>query len=370
MTLQIFIVASIFPFVVQAQDNENPNEGLSGGERDLITQLELLAWTDSGEFDQWTAVAEAEEPTPEPMEEESTTEPVVETAPVAELMPEEHDAAEDILDLFWGDFEYAGPEVIEVPLATIEDTSVVIKTTKILYDGEDINQYRVYYSTNTIADFLDVNDLKEVDLNVENTMENMVELSLKDLDPSTTYFLIIAPVDPTDTEADPLELISEEVTFKTKASTPVPTITESTLPAESWPAANGMYVDDVSYTYANNKATVTWTAMEEASTIALSIKKSNSTTYTKLADVPATAGKYTFTVQEWWLHLLKVETKNANGEVFGKEQIQSIKIDEVTVIEDVVKNAPQVGPAQNLLYGLIIFAMLMWVGVNFRKQEA
>jgi hypothetical protein len=131
-----------------------------------------------------------------------------------------------------------------------------------------------------------------------------------------------------------------------------------------------MYVDDVSYTYADNKATVTWTAQTEASTVALSIKRSNSTSYTKLADVPATAWKYTFTVQESWLHLLKVETKNANWEVFGREQIQSIKIDEVDEVPEPVMTAPQVGPAQNLLYGIIFFAMIMWVWYNFRKQEA
>lgn len=349
MTLQVFILASVFPIAVHAQDSQNDA---------LIAELQALANTDSGEIADETA------PVAEPQQDPTPTE-----EPVAEIPAddEEHDAAEDILDLFGGDFEYAWPEVIEVPLATIEDTSVVIKTTQILFDGQPINQYRVYYSTNTIADFLDVNDLKEVDLDVENTMDKMVELSLEGLDPSTTYFLIIAPVDPTDAEADPLELISEEVTFRTKASTPVAT---DPMPTESGPAANGMYVDNVSYTYADNKATVTWTAQTEASTVALSIKKSNSTTYTKLADVPASAGKYTFTVQESGLHLLKVETKNANWEVFGKEQIQSIKIDAITKVEDAVQNAPQVGPAQNLLYGLILFAMIAWVGYNFRKQEA
>jgi hypothetical protein len=50
-----------------------------------------------------------------------------------------------------------------------------------------------------------------------------------------------------------------------------------------------MYVKDVSYTYADNKATVVWNAEPQAQTVALSIKKSNSTEYTKLADVPAIA---------------------------------------------------------------------------------
>jgi hypothetical protein len=98
---------------------------------------------------------------------------------------------------------------------------VVIKTTKILYDGNPIEEYRVYYSTNTIADFLDVNDLKEMDLVIENTVGNTVELSLDGLNATTTYYLIVAPVDPTDSTADPLDLISEEVRFTTKAAVPV-----------------------------------------------------------------------------------------------------------------------------------------------------
>lgn len=354
IALQAFIISSTLPLTVQAQSEEVD-------ENALIEQLQALAGTENDEV--WEPAPDTEEPE----EVEAQAEPVPEETPTPE--EEEHDAAEDILNLFGSDFNYAWPEVIEVPLATIEDTSVVIKTTQILYNDEPINQYRVYYSTNTIANFLDVDDLREVDLNIQSTRDNMVELKLEWLNPSTEYFLIVAPVDPTDAQADPLELISDEVTFQTKATTPViaPT-SEPTSPMESWPAANWMYVDDVSYTYADNKATVTWTAKSEASTVALSIKRSNSTTYTKLADVPATAWKYTFTVQEGGLHLLKIETKNANWEVFGKEQIESIKID--VVEEDApVMTAPQVGPAQNLLYGLIIFAMLVWVWYNFRKQE-
>jgi hypothetical protein len=130
-----------------------------------------------------------------------------------------------------------------------------------------------------------------------------------------------------------------------------------------------MYVDNVSYTYADNKATVTWEAKSEASTVWLSIKRSNSNEYTKLADVPASAWKYTFTVQEWWLHLLKIETKNANGEVFGKEQIQSIKIDEVETPEEPVEAVPAVWPTQNLLIALILVAFITAIGYNYRKQE-
>lgn len=325
---------------------------------ELESLLNDLANTDTVE--EPIVPTEEEEEVPQPMPEEEMQE---------EMPQEEHEAAEDILDLIGWDFEYAGPEVIEVPLDTIQDTSAIIKTTKILYDGEAINQYRVYYSTNTIADFLDVNDLEEVDLDVENTMENIVELSLDGLTPSTTYYLIVAPVDPTDPEADPLEPISEEISFTTKATTPVEATQNPTQANESGPAANGMYVDNVSYTYADNKATVTWEAKSEASTVWLSIKRSNSNEYTKLADVPASAWKYTFTVQEWWLHLLKIETKNANGEVFGKEQIQSIKIDEVETPEEPVEAVPAVWPTQNLLIALILVAFITAIGYNYRKQE-
>jgi hypothetical protein len=225
ITLQIFIVASIFPLTVLAQED-------TVDEDQLIAELQALTRTqgDSMPVAQEPVGKESSEAEPQP---EAETAPTMPEPQEEKADGEEHDAAEDILDLFGGDFEYAGAEAIEVPLATIEDTSVVIKTTQILYNGDPIDQYRVYYSTNTIADFLDVNDLKEMDLDVESTMGTTVDLSLEGLDPSTTYYLLVAPVDPTDPEADPLELISEEVTFETKATIPVPATTQPTLPTES-----------------------------------------------------------------------------------------------------------------------------------------
>lgn len=363
MILGVFLITWFAPTTSVFAQEDNWEEVK---EEALIDLLNELWGTENDQLDDTPAPQEEEEPTPEPT---PAPEPTVEDAPEEQKAEwEEHEAAEDILDLLGGKFEYAGPEVIEVPLATIDDTSVVIKTTKILYDGNPIEEYRVYYSTNTIADFLDVNDLKEMDLEVENTVGNTVELSLDGLDATTTYYLIVAPVDPTDPTADPLDLISEEVRFTTKAPVPVAMDPMPTEPSDTW--VNGMYVKDVSYTYADNKATVVWDAEPQAQTVALSIKKSNSTEYTKLADVPATAWKYTFTVQEGGLHLLKIETKNANGEVFGKEQIQSIKIDEVIAPEAPVVTAPQVGPTQNLMIALIFLAVMTGVGYNYRKQEA
>ena len=347
-TITILLLSVIaFPVVAQEWASDTDQEEVLA---ELLNQLE------------GSEAQEAPQPEPEPAAEEpEQPEPVPEEE-------EEHNAAEEILG-FIGSFEYAWPEVIDVPLSTIEDTSVVIRTTQILYDDEPIEQYRVYYSTNTIADFLELNDLQEVDLEVENTIGTIVELSLDNLMPETTYYLIVSPVDPTDSEADPLDIISEEIQFTTLATVVVPDTPMPTEANESGPSDNGMYVEDVSYTYNDNKATVTWTAKSEASTVWLSIKKSDSTEYMKLADVPASAWRYTFTVQEPGLHLLKVETKNANWEVFGKEQIQSIKIDAVEAPAAPVESAPAVWPTQNLLLAVLITAILAGFGYNYRRQE-
>lgn len=326
---------------VSAQDSDN-------------VLADLLAELGGADNAQNAVDGVVEDPIVVPEEDPTPEEPVAEG-------DNEHNAAEDILDALGGDYEYAGPEVIEVPLATITVDSAMIKTTQILYEGTPIDMYRVYYSTNTIADFLDVSDLKEVDLNIESTLANTVELKLEGLMEATTYYLIVAPVDPNDATADPLDLISDEVQFTTKATAPV---VEDSVETDDF---DGMYVNDISYTYIDNKVTVTWNAMSEVQTVWLSIKMADASTYAKLADVPATAGQYTFTVQEAWLHLLKVETKNLNGEVFGKEQIQSIKVDEV--LEAEIWVAPPVGPATNMMIAIVLLAMLSGYVYQYRKVE-
>lgn len=60
---------------------------------------------------------------------------------------------------------------------------------------------------------------------------------------------------------------------------------------------------------------------------------------------------------------------NGQGEVVGKEHIQTVKIEEVEAPAEPVETAPQVGPASDMIIGLLVFAMMIYFVYRFRRIE-
>jgi len=274
---------------------------------------------------------------------------------------EEHDAAEDILDDLEDDkWTPSSIEDIEVDEIGADHATFII--TEISYDGTPVENYRIYYSETTLATVQDYDQIDDAVVEVEELTEEqmeeleegMITLKLENLTPETTYFVLVAPVHPTDETADPISMISDEVTFTTEKDAV---------------SADTKIFDNVSYTYADNNVTVTWDPTDLATTAEVHIRHQSEGSYTMVGDPEIGDGTISFQIDKTGNYFLKLVALNEDGDAVGKEHIQTVKIDEVADIEPEVTTAPQVGPTANALIGLMIFAFIVYLVYRFRRIE-
>jgi hypothetical protein len=60
---------------------------------------------------------------------------------------------------------------------------------------------------------------------------------------------------------------------------------------------------------------------------------------------------------------------DTQGNLIGKEHIQTVKVDGVQAPAQPVQTAPQVGPTTDLIIGLMIFAAIIYLVYRFRRIE-
>lgn len=281
------------------------------------------------------------------------TETTTGTSANEEATAEEHQAAEDILDSMDSDkWAYAGPEKIEVKNVTT--TGATIVTTQITYDGTPVTKYKIYYSDKTLATVQDFNQINDVIVDVITTSGTDVELSFEGLGPNQTYYIVVAPVHPTDPTQEPLSFISDEVMFTTQQAVAAPT---------------EKVFENVSYTYKDSMVTLTWTPSSAAQKADIQIRHQSEATYTKVGTPTIGDGKFSFSVSKAGTYFLKMTGLDANGNAVGQEHIQTVKVDEVQKPTETVQEAPQVGPTTNIMIGLLIFAVLAYFVSRFRRIE-
>jgi hypothetical protein len=82
-------------------------------------------------------------------------------------------------------------------------------------------------------------------------------------------------------------------------------------------------------------------------------------------------GKFNFSVDKSGNYFLKMVGLNNNWQSVGKEHIQTVKIEEVAAPnpERPVEVAPSVGPATDMIVGLLAFAFVMYFVYRFRRIE-
>lgn len=292
-----------------------------------------------------------EEPAPE--QEEVTEEPAPEQEAAAEEETEEHNAAEDILDA--ESWKFLGDPRIEI--RAIEEDSVTIATRVVTYDDVAVKQYKIYYSETPLSDALENFDqIMSKDAIVVKTENNMAEIILDGLTEDKKYYVLVAPIHPTDPTADVLEMISSEAQFKTKAGGPV--INTNTRVFES-----------VSYKQEGNTISVTWTPTTIVEKGLLSIKHANEDDYMPLATVMMNQGQYSFTVTEDGTHYLLLHGVDDDGTVLWQEQVSSIKVEAFEQPEEPVVSAPQVGPTTDLIMALLVFGFMVYIVYRFRRVE-
>lgn len=281
------------------------------------------------------------------------------TAPVApapEAAPaEQHQAAEDILNAMDEDvWAYAGEEKIEVKDVT--QTWATLVTTQVTYQGVPVTKYKVYYSDKTLATVQDFDKITDMELDVVSTEGTMVSLNFANLAPNKTYYVVVAPVHPTDPTQEPLSFISDEVMFTTQQEVVAPAPTQKIF-------------ENVSYTYKESLVTLTWTPSSAADKTQIDLRHQSEAAYTKIGSPMVNDGTFSFTVSKPGTYFLKMSAMDAAGAPVGQEHIQTIKIDEVQQPTQVVQAAPKVWPATDLMIALMVFSVMVYAGVKFRKAE-
>ena len=274
-----------------------------------------------------------------------------------------HKSANKVLDQAAGDtWKYAGAEKTET--ADIMADGLTIKTTEIMYNGKSVEKYRVYYAESSLASIQDTSKIKDMIVSPSDKKDSMVNLKLTGLKADTMYYIVVAPVDPTNPSAEPLSMISDEINARTAKVTWMAN-------ADKNPSAVQGF-ENVSYDYKGNTVTLTWSPMSTASNVDVQVRHQSETSYKKVGSAKGSVGMMKFDVTKSGNYFLKLTATDANGAMIGKEHIQTVKVDSVDAPQDkpVVQTAPKVGPASNMLFGIGFFALLLYVVYRFRRIEA
>lgn len=391
-TILMTVVGIWLFWIVEAQEIED----------DLWSFLNEILAAEEETFWEW-----------EDTENADNTEPA--EAAQAEEKAEDHDSAEDILNQV-DDDKRSYAEDLSIKVQKRNPTSVELYTSKALYDGEEVEKYRAYYSEKTLwTQKLDlIKDIIITRKALAGNNKNKVSLTLKNLKPETTYYIVVSPIHPTDPSNEPLTMITDEISFTTTAVAPPkeekpvekkeePTkqpaaeekaepkntaqaeekkepAAEAKQPAnqpaeQAWPKPTDVIFKSVNYT--NNDSNITLTrnkngqpAVQKAE---VHLRHQWESAYTNIWAPMFNAWKFSFNVSKTGNYFLKLKWMNAQGDYVGKEHIQTVKVsnivDPVNNPQAVVTNPPQVGPTSTILIGLMMLWLVTYMSFRFRRER-
>lgn len=169
--------------------------------------------------------------------------------------------------------------------------------------------------------------------------------------------------------------------------TPVNADSGSTVPADTTTTTTAedpihdaaeVKIQNTSYTFQGNEYTLTWTPVQGSSKIELSVKNADTDMdYTKVETVAASAGTAKINLTSQGTYMIKFTPVDDLSTPLGPDQIMTVKVEApaatttaTTTPETTVQAAPQVGPAQDLLFGGLILVAIMYFVYRFRSNDA
>jgi len=256
------------------------------------------------------------------------------------------------LDIQWG---YTDQDEIKVKET---GSNYVILEAPVVKDGNGnvIKQYKVYYSTKSLAENIDASQIYSKTFTFDVVTGNVVDLKIDALSSNTKYYFVVVPVNSEDVEWQQ----SKEV----EATTTEPKEVQPQQEPEQHPAPE-VEIKNVSYTVSGNKVTLKWSPVNGADKIEIYYKNAADQDYKKLDAVQAKNTSYTFDVAKEGEYLVKLTPVDSNGVPVGKDYILTVKVEKVA--KQTPKKAPKVGPEINFLIMLILLASLGYVLVRFKK---
>ena len=301
---------------------------------------------------------------------------------------EDHDSAQDILDED-EKWMYAWGKDSTIAINNVKEGEATFNINKVLYDGNEVLKYRIYYSEKTLASqTLSLIKDSVVSKTDDPKDANMVQVVLKNLKPDTKYYVVVSPIHPEDDSIEPLEVITKEVNFKTKSTAPVEEPAEDAKEdiakndeeeAKEEPAAeekvepNKVYINSITNSVKDNEVTLRWAANEQdVDKVEVTLRHTQESKFTTIGTPVYKNGSFNFKVTKVWTYFLKLKALDKAGKMLGTEEYRStVKVANITdpakSNEAVVTNAPKVGPTTDLLLGLLIFSMIMYMVMRFRR---
>lgn len=296
----------------------------------------------------------------------------------------DHDAAVNIDDI--ENRQFSGNKKSSASISEVKTDSITIKTTKVLYDETAVKNYKVYYAKESLARAW-LNDIEEVVLAWVNDPkdDDMVMITLTGLDKNQKYYFVVSPVNPDDADNEPADMLTDEFNGSTlekeKAKDPAPAENNddnanawnnNPPAAAAWPGKNDIIFKWVSYNNKDNKVTLSRNkTVKWVDKVEVSLRRNGETAYSTLGTQWFAWWTYTFNVDKAWNYFLKLKGMTNDGKEVGRIHTQTIRVNEVkdptNTTQPAVTNPPKVWPTTDLLVGLLIFGMILYLMMRFRK---
>ncbi len=301
---------------------------------------------------------------------------------------EDHESAQEILDED-EKWTYAWWKKSSIAISDSWENNAKITITKVLYDWSEVLKYRIYYSEKTLASQT-LSLIKDTVVTKKDSPNdaNMVEVELKNLVPNTKYYVVVSPVHPEDDTIEPLEVITKEASFTTKAKATAPVKNEWAWTATAWTATAWTqnnntpkptstvkkdYIKNITNTVKDNEVVLRWNNSEpDVDKVEVTLRHTWESKFTTIGTPKYKDGMFTFKVTKVGTYFLKLKALDAQWNMLGEEEYRStVKVasikDPAKNNEQVVTNPPKVWPTTDLLLALLIFSMIMYMVMRFRR---
>jgi len=168
----------------------------------------------------------------------------------------------------------------------------------------------------------------------------------------------------------------DATTTSDSGSTTTATTTATTETTETHNAAE-IKMQNITYTNVGSKYTITWTPIQGTANVEVSVKNTDTDMdYTKLQTVEASRGSVDINLTSQGTYTIKLTPVDALSTALGQDNIITIKVESPAAIpttpqeaQESIKAAPQVGPAEDLLFGGLILVAILYFVYRFRTND-
>ncbi len=178
---------------------------------------------------------------------------------------------------------------------------------------------------------------------------------------------------------DDLNSLMEQLSAQGDATTATGS-TGAAAPVDAEPTFNAaeIKIQNTTYTHNGSEYTLTWTPIQGTSKVEISVKNADTDMdYTKVQTVAGSAGTIKVNLTSQGTYMIKFTPVDDLSTPLWPDQIMTIKVEAPSKTAEpktdpiaTVKAAPQVGPAQDLLFGGLILIAILYFVYRFRSNDA